>query len=90
VDRLHRAAKLAPRVAVYVHRESSQWLAGLANAKIHRADALALYALDRAMVGTLAAKLERRLSLAISLGDGDVFVSFASETVSGRVTRLRL
>jgi uncharacterized protein YaeQ len=89
-DRLHRAAKLAPRVAVYVHRESSQWLAGLANAKIHRADALALYALDRAMVGTLAAKLERRLSLAISLGDGDVFVSFASETVSGRVTRLRL
>ena len=29
-DRLHRASKATPRVAVYVHREASQWLEGLA------------------------------------------------------------
>jgi len=35
--RLHRAAKLAPRVAVYVHKDPVQWLRGLSGARIHRA-----------------------------------------------------
>ena len=38
VERLHRASKAAPRVAVYVHKEHRQWLAELRAAKIHRAE----------------------------------------------------
>src|SRR5215203_1343586 len=41
-ERLHRASKVAPRVVVYIHKEHAQWLAGIAAAKIHRADALEL------------------------------------------------
>ena len=89
-DRLHRASKSVARVAVYVHREASQWLDGLASAKIHRAEALELYAIDRDLIGGLAARLERRMSAAVSVSDGEVFVAFADATVSGRVTRLRL
>ena len=89
-DRLHRASKAAPRVAVYVHREASQWLSGLASARVHRADALELYAIDRDLIGGLTARLDRRMSAAVSVSDGDVFVAFADATVSGRVTRLRL
>src|SRR5687767_5679052 len=48
-DRLHRAAKAAPRVAVYLHKESTQWLAGLASARIHRADEIVLRAIDRSL-----------------------------------------
>jgi len=89
-DRLHRASKSTPRVAVYVHREASQWLDGLASAKIHRADALEIYAIERDLVDGLVARLERRMSAAVSVSDGEMFVSFSDATVSGRVTRLRL
>ncbi len=39
--RLHKAAKAAPNVAVYVHRDPDQLLARLAGERIHRADACA-------------------------------------------------
>ena len=89
-DRLHRAQKAVPRVAVYVHRDATQWLAGLASARIHRADALEIYALDRALVAACAARLDRRVSAAVAISDSEVFVSYADATVSGRITRLRL
>ena len=89
-DRLHRAAKAAPRVAVYVHRESSQWLAGLSGERIHRGDALALYAIDRALIAALVARLERRMSLAVALADGTVMVSADDRTMTGRIDRLRI
>src|ERR1700734_1138513 len=38
--RLHRAAKLAPRVAVYTHKDAEQLAARLGAEKIHRAEAL--------------------------------------------------
>ena len=72
-------------VAVYVHREASQWLNGLAAARIHRADALELYSLDRDLIAGLTARLERRMSAAVSVSDDRVFFSFADATVSGQV-----
>jgi uncharacterized protein YaeQ len=89
-DRLHRASKAVPRVAVYVHRDAAQWLAGLASARIHRAEELELYALDRALIAGCAARLDRRVSVAVAISDGEVFVSYADATISGRVSRLRL
>jgi uncharacterized protein YaeQ len=89
-DRLHRASKAAARVAVYVHREAQQWLAGLSGAKIHRADELQLFAIDRSLIASLAARLDRRMSLAVAISGQELFVSFADATVSGGVTRLRV
>ena len=89
-DRLHRASKTAPRVAVYVHRDATQWLAGLSSARIHRAEALEIYAVDRALIAACAARLDRRVSAAVAISDGEVFVSYADTTISGRVTRMRL
>ena len=39
-ERLHRAAKAVPCVAVYIHKEYTQWLASIAAAHIHRAEDL--------------------------------------------------
>ena len=89
-DRLHRASKAAPRVAVYVHRDAVQWLDGLGSARIHRSDQIALRALDRPLVGALVARLERRMSFSLSISDADLFVSFDDATLSGRVTPLRM
>jgi uncharacterized protein YaeQ len=87
-DRLHRASKAAPRVAVYVHREAQQWLTGLTNAKIHRAGELQLFAIDRSLVASMVARLDRRMSLAVAISGAELFVSFADDTLSGTVTRL--
>ena len=89
-DRLHRAAKSTPRVAVYSHKESGQWLAGLKAARIHKAEDLELYAIERSLVGALAAKLDRRMSFALAVSDREVFLSLADATLNGKIDRLTL
>ena len=89
-DRLHRASKAAPRVAVYVHKESAQWLAGLAAARIHRAAELRLYAIARSLVASLVAKLDRRMSFAMAVSERHVFLSLSDKTLDGQVEPLRL
>jgi uncharacterized protein YaeQ len=88
--RLHRAGKLAPRVAVYVHKEPSQWLRALAGERIHRAGALEIYALDRTFVAAFAARLDRRNALSLAISDRELYASFADATLSAAVTRLLL
>ena len=85
--RLHKACKLAPRVAVYMHRDPGQFLRSLAGERIHRVDALELYALDRALVGALAAKLERRMAFALSINERELYVSIGTDTLTGAVRR---
>ena len=87
-ERLHRASKATSRVAVYIHKESSQWLAGLRAAKIHKADDLQLYAVERSLVAGLAAKLDRRMSFPLAVSDREVFISLADVTLNGRIERL--
>src|SRR3954454_25264088 len=45
--RLHKAAKSGARVVVYTHKNPDQFLKQLSGEKIHRAEDLELYAMDR-------------------------------------------
>src|SRR5207249_5438951 len=60
--RLHRACKAAPRVAVYTHKDPAQWLRHLAGERIHRAEALELYAIDRRLIASFVEGLDRRMA----------------------------
>ena len=88
--RLHKASKAAPRVAVYTHKDPDQLLRRLAGEKIHRGGDLEIYALDRTLIAALAARLDRRLSLAVMVAARELYVSIGSDTITGSVTRLRL
>ena len=77
-------------MAVYVHKDSTQWLGGLSAAKIHRAEAIEIRTIDRALIGALCARLDRRMSFALSISDGELFVSLADATLTGAVTRVNL
>jgi uncharacterized protein YaeQ len=88
--RLHRAAKLAARVAVYVHKDPTQWLRSLSGARIHRAEALELWAFDRPLVAALSARLERRTTFSLSVTHRELYASFADDTVSGALSRLSI
>jgi uncharacterized protein YaeQ len=86
--RLHKASKAAGRVVVYTHKDPEQFVRRLEGERIHRADALELYAIDRALIGALAARLERRMAFSVSITDRELYISLGSETLSGAVTRL--
>ena len=88
--RLHKASKAATRVVVYTHKDPRQFLNRLAGEKIHQADRLELYAIDRALVSALVARLDRRVAFSVSVTDREVFVAIGTENLAGAVVRLHL
>jgi uncharacterized protein YaeQ len=88
--RLHKASKAAPRVAVYTHREPRHVLQPLAGERIHRADELELYAVDRDLIAGLVARLDRRNEWALSVTERHVYVVVDGETIEGEITRFSL
>jgi uncharacterized protein YaeQ len=86
--RLHKASKAAGRVAVYTHKDPTQFLTQLAGERIHRAEALELYAIDRALVSALVARLERRVAFSLSVTDHELYLSIGAENLTGAVVRL--
>lgn len=88
--RLHRAAKLAPRVAVYMHKDPAQYLRSLSGARIHRGDSIELLAFDRALIADLIARLDRRMAFALSVADRELYVSIGDATLTGAVRRCSL
>lgn len=88
--RLHRAAKAAPRVAVYTHHDTARYWASLAEARIHRAAALELYGLDRALVAALVERLGRRTAFDLSVADGTLYLTLGGQLLTGTLASHRL
>jgi uncharacterized protein YaeQ len=88
--RLHKASKATPQVAVYVHRDIDAWLARVREGKIHRAEALEIYAMDRDLLSAFAAKLQRRMDVDLSISERHLYLTVAGETLSGVIERRSL
>jgi uncharacterized protein YaeQ len=86
--RLHKASKAASRVVVYTHKDPQQFLNRLAGEKIHRAERLELYAIDRALVSALVDRLDRRVAFSVSISDRELFVAIGTDNLTGAVVRL--
>lgn len=86
--RLHKASKAAPRVAIYTHRDPTSLWRQWEGEKIHRAEHIELYALDRELIDALVEKLDRRMKLELSVTDGTIFINVAGTTLSGTIARL--
>jgi uncharacterized protein YaeQ len=84
--RLHKAAKASPRVAVYPHKDPGQWLKRLEGERIHRAGAIDVRTIDRALIAAMAGSLDRRLAFSVAVSEGELFVSTTRETLSGHIT----
>src|SRR5215467_15420667 len=88
--RLHKASKAARRVVAYTYKDPRQFLDQLAGEKIHRADKLELYAIDRALVSALVARLDRRVAFSVSVADRELYVAIGTENLRGAVVQLHL
>jgi uncharacterized protein YaeQ len=89
-SRLHRGSKLAGRASVYTPRDVRQLLSQLSGAKIHRDGDIPIRAFDRAAVEAVAALIERRASLAISVSGGDVLIALGEQTFTLEMTEHRI
>jgi len=86
--RLHKASKLAPRVAVYTHKDPTLLLRQLDGERIHRADQLELYALDRPLVAALVAHRDRRTAFDLTVTEGHIYVTIDGDSLEGTVERI--
>jgi uncharacterized protein YaeQ len=80
-DKLHRASKAAPRLAIYTHRDPDMLRRNLAGKTIHRAESIPLFAFDRSFIAQLIAVLDRRMSLDVSVTEGHVYINAANATL---------
>lgn len=89
-DRLHRAAKAAPNVAVYCHRGLDSLVARLAGERIHRAAEIRLRAVDAELLSGLVARLDRRMIIDLTVSDSTLYMSLGDETLTGVIEERRL
>jgi uncharacterized protein YaeQ len=79
-ERLHRGSKLAGRVAVYTHRDVRQLMGNLNGQHIHRSEEIPIRAFDRTLVEEIAAHLDRRISMSLSVTGGELFLTLGDES----------
>jgi len=84
-ERLHRGSKLAGRAAVYTHRDITQLLGQLAGKKIHQAEQIPIYALERRFVDEVATLIDRRSTIAVSITDRELYVTIGKRTLNTAV-----
>jgi uncharacterized protein YaeQ len=85
--RLHKASRGAPRVVIYTHKDPRQVTRQLEGERIHRAEGIELYAIDRGLLDALAGRLERRMSFGLSVSHSHLYIALDGETFSGMVER---
>jgi uncharacterized protein YaeQ len=62
--------------------------ARLGLARIHRVEALELYALDRAWLAAFASKLARRMEFSLTIAEQHVYLSLGDETLPCVIERI--
>ena len=83
--RLHKASKAAPRVVVYTHKDPAQLQRQVAGERIHKAESIELYAVDRELIDAIVVRLDRRMKLELSVSDGTMYLVHGGATLSGSI-----
>lgn len=89
-DRLHRASKLAERVAVYTHREIRNVLGQLEGRKIHKSEEIPIYTFGRGFVEEMASRLERRVKMSLSITERHVYLDIDGHSLTTIIEEHRL
>jgi uncharacterized protein YaeQ len=89
-DRLHRASKLAARVAVYTHRDPRILMGQLDGRRIHRAEDVAIYSFAGTFIKDLAARIERRIEISFSVNEQHLYLDIDGHSLSTTIERHRL
>lgn len=86
-DRLHRASKASPRVAVYSVKAASRFVSQLGGSRIHRAESIEIYGIAPAVLDELVARLDRRTAFELAVTDRHLYLTIGGDTFDGAVER---
>ena len=89
-DRLHRASKLADRVAVYTHRDLRNLLGKWEGKKIHRAEEIPLYSFGRGFIDELAERIGRRTKMSVSVTERHLYLDVDGAALSTVIEETRV
>lgn len=89
-ERLHRAAKVAQRVAVYCHRSAEVVFQQVTQTPIFRGEEVAFYSFDDDFISSLAKTLDRRNEMTISRSDSTLYVQSNGRDLSSSLFERRL
>jgi uncharacterized protein YaeQ len=89
-ERVHQAAKAAPAVILYCHKDAELLASKLCGAGIHRAEDIVLYALDRSFLQGLVQQLDRRMSLSLTVSERHLYVGVGEASFDSPLLRLPL
>lgn len=84
-DRLHKASKLAPRVAVYGWKNVEQLAEAIAERGVHRGDEIALRALPVELLDGAVATLDRVNRWDLSVTGGVLYLAIGGAQLEGAV-----
>lgn len=88
--RLHKAAKAADRVAVYTQKDPASLLRRLQGERIHRAEEIPIYGVDRRLLADLSGLLDRRMAIHLSVTGRQLYLDVAGKSLTGEVTEHRI
>jgi uncharacterized protein YaeQ len=86
-ERLHKASKASPRVAVYSVKDAAQLVRQLAGTRIHRAESIEIYGIARTLIDGFVTRLERRTAFELAVTDRHLYLTIDGETLDGTVER---
>ena len=89
-ERVHQGSKACSRVVIYCHKDAELLASKLREAGIHRAEAVELYALDRDFLQELVKRLERRLSVNLTVADRHLYCSIGTDSFDCQLQRFRI
>ena len=89
-DRLHRGSKAAQRAALYTHRDLRQVLENFAGKKIHRAAEIPIVTFDRTFIDEVAAAIDRRTELNLSITERQLYVGIGERTFHTEIHEHRI
>ena len=89
-ERLHRGSKLAERTAVYTHRPIRIVMGELTGKKIHRAAEIPIYAFEPSFVAAVAETIDRRVDIALSITERELYLDLGGRTFTTTVVEHRL
>ena len=87
-DRLHKAAKASPRVAVYTWKSVAQLRDAIAERKVHRGEQIELREFDAAWLDRVATTLDRNNTWDLSVTGGSIYLTISGELYETTVTPL--
>lgn len=79
--KVHRAAKAAPRVAVYAHRNPELVKRKLAGNEIFRGAEIPIYSVERSFLDELSKAVDRRTKLDVSVNDRHLYVTVGTKSL---------